>query len=342
MQSTERIDWIDALKGFTIMLVVWGHLNTPYIPEAIIYSFHMPLFFVISGYLNKNRNNSLGKTVKSKGKALLIPYLIFATLSVPVGVAMNYVSGEGISASTIVLNFLFLNGNVGWNSPIWFLVVLFLVEVAFWFYNRSNTKGLIFISVFVLGFLAALTAIRYPFGLQIVLWGLVFFIVGNWLKNKEIIKLLSLNTERYLLSTLAFVGVGLTFGVVLNGRISLYHNEVFNYAFFMVSAIAGSIALILIFSKIGNSKILNFYGKNTLLILATHYFFLLGYQTVDKFIFDLTYLSEPSLLISGSLAIVTIIIYYPLSLFVNKYMPFLLGDFSTLRINKFKSNSVQS
>ena len=63
--NPERIKWIDSLKGFAILLVVFAHVAERYYkfdlaPSAtpvfqtvfnVIYSFHMPLFFIISGYL---------------------------------------------------------------------------------------------------------------------------------------------------------------------------------------------------------------------------------------------------------------------------------------------------
>lgn len=62
--GTKRETWLDGLKGFAILLVILGHVLSGYLdagtfPEAYygfyylrtwIYSFHMPLFFVISGY----------------------------------------------------------------------------------------------------------------------------------------------------------------------------------------------------------------------------------------------------------------------------------------------------
>ena len=54
----KRLDYIDKLRGFAIILVVLGHLYLPNTKEGnlhpmaeMIYSFHMPLFFFISGYL---------------------------------------------------------------------------------------------------------------------------------------------------------------------------------------------------------------------------------------------------------------------------------------------------
>ena len=53
----ERLIWIDILKGLGILTVVFAHC---YIPDEllkkIIYTFHMPLFFLISGYLHKTNS----------------------------------------------------------------------------------------------------------------------------------------------------------------------------------------------------------------------------------------------------------------------------------------------
>ena len=45
----DRIILIDIAKAITIFLVIWGHISTGSALEKFLYSFHMPLFFVISG-----------------------------------------------------------------------------------------------------------------------------------------------------------------------------------------------------------------------------------------------------------------------------------------------------
>lgn len=64
MNEKNRIEWIDCCKGFAIMLVVIGHLADGYLNAGLyaehtdfmnriyntIYSFHMPLFFILSGF----------------------------------------------------------------------------------------------------------------------------------------------------------------------------------------------------------------------------------------------------------------------------------------------------
>ena len=71
-----RNEYIDWLKGFAIILVVLGHCWT--LDRGLfwlIYRFHMPLFFCISGYLFNNKRN-FKDFLKIKLKTLIIPYMI--------------------------------------------------------------------------------------------------------------------------------------------------------------------------------------------------------------------------------------------------------------------------
>lgn len=49
MDKIKRIDWIDVAKGVGIFLMVMGHTSMPDAVNRWIYSFHMPLFFLLSG-----------------------------------------------------------------------------------------------------------------------------------------------------------------------------------------------------------------------------------------------------------------------------------------------------
>lgn len=95
----KRIQYIDAIKGFAILLVVMGHVlawNFPHdvsiqfedsqsvnvimggVVFQLIYSFHMPLFFLVSGYLSGGKELNcfvlIRKEITGKVKRLLIPY----------------------------------------------------------------------------------------------------------------------------------------------------------------------------------------------------------------------------------------------------------------------------
>ncbi|TAK33706.1 MAG: hypothetical protein EPO21_12150 [Chloroflexota bacterium] len=80
----KRLFNIDALKGFAILLVVLGHAIQPNDPShdstiafRVIYSFHMPLFMFLSGYLAWDRRLSLVK----KAITLLVPFVSWYCIS---------------------------------------------------------------------------------------------------------------------------------------------------------------------------------------------------------------------------------------------------------------------
>jgi fucose 4-O-acetylase-like acetyltransferase len=73
-----RIFWIDFAKVLGIIMVVMGHMQLEENIINIIFSFHMPLFFFLSGFIDKNRN--IKQTVGIAIKTLLIPYCLLLQL----------------------------------------------------------------------------------------------------------------------------------------------------------------------------------------------------------------------------------------------------------------------
>lgn len=66
--------WVDFLKGLAIILVVIGHNANDDIKE-FIYSFHMPLFFIMSGFLFSPK--PIKQYFRKSVKRLVIPYIAF-------------------------------------------------------------------------------------------------------------------------------------------------------------------------------------------------------------------------------------------------------------------------
>lgn len=76
MLQKKRLNWVDWAKTFGIFLVVFGHSFNPSSSEwswelellNLIYSFHMPLFFFLSGYLFKVKETNFGDYLWGGGK----------------------------------------------------------------------------------------------------------------------------------------------------------------------------------------------------------------------------------------------------------------------------------
>ena len=78
VNKKERIVWIDQLRAIAMFFVVLGHVALPKEVQSVIYSFHMPLFFIISGLtLNdeKIRRTPMKEYIWNKFQKLMIPYL---------------------------------------------------------------------------------------------------------------------------------------------------------------------------------------------------------------------------------------------------------------------------
>ena len=76
MEQKRHIEWIDSLKGLAIILVVLGH-NTGGENDAyhFFYTFHMPLFFLISGFLFSMKPPL--EYLERSFRHLMVPYIAF-------------------------------------------------------------------------------------------------------------------------------------------------------------------------------------------------------------------------------------------------------------------------
>ena len=72
MMASLRNANLDALRGLAIILMIIGHVQTPF--RDFIFSFHMPLFFFISGYLYKEK--TLNEVLERNFKKVILPYLV--------------------------------------------------------------------------------------------------------------------------------------------------------------------------------------------------------------------------------------------------------------------------
>lgn len=132
-----RISWIDFAKGIAILLVVFGHIS--FLPSPIlgvIYSFHMPLFFFLSGVLLFRRQEAFRSFALKKTRTLIGPYYVFLALQ-------SIVFYTALMAGFHHAGHYFPGwGSLAGMSELWFLFVLFFIQLMlFPVYNsRGNSK----------------------------------------------------------------------------------------------------------------------------------------------------------------------------------------------------------
>ena len=136
--NTKRISYIDMAKGIGIILVVYGHLG--FASESVltwITSFHMPLFFILSGMLLSHTNSvtySMKDFISKKAKALLTPYFTFSFLSILFSAILDFSTFTAYLPDALMQTFSFYGISV-----LWFLPALFFGETIF-LWLRKHTS----------------------------------------------------------------------------------------------------------------------------------------------------------------------------------------------------------
>lgn len=276
-QTKKRIEYLDIARGIAIILMVIGHVVSGY-KRAIIFSFHMPLFIIISGFFFKSGRN-IKEEIVNIIKKLIIPYIVSIII---VHIVRIFVIGEKLSILNILEQMIFAYSNkktffqnIETVGVLWFIPFLAMCKIVFWSINKvsKNNEGLkacLCIICTMIGILLAKMEIYLPWSFDIVLASIIFYYIGYLMKKYEILERI-LENYKILLCILVLYIVGAKFGYI-ELAIRKYPFGLICY----ITAISGTIIVFKI-SKIIESvsktitKILCWYGKNSMYILCTHF-----------------------------------------------------------------------
>ena len=128
--SASRINWIDSLKLIGMFYIYLGHLgNDAGKLYLFVFSFHVPLFFFISGIVFKGSRtkNDLLLNTKKTFLSIIVPYIAFSLIGVTFLVIKNQIPAEEVS-KMLRECFRGIRNNVPLGS-LWFLPCLFVVII---------------------------------------------------------------------------------------------------------------------------------------------------------------------------------------------------------------------
>ena len=150
-REKKRLVWVDAAKGAVILLVLLGHAPRLVMREQyagidfmyfFIYTFHMPLFFFLSGIVygynaEKQRKKSCAVFLKEKIRVLLIPWLSFTILLYALVCLGNFLpgvsgllsgSGMAVMGTDIYLTEC-IRGMNPYSTHLWYIYTLFFIQL---------------------------------------------------------------------------------------------------------------------------------------------------------------------------------------------------------------------
>ena len=285
-----RIQYIDRLKGFTMLLVVMGHIYyfTYSHSESIwfkgISSFHMPLFMFLSGMLIYKKNlpycYSFSQLLK-KVLMFILPMIVF-------GMCFTFFFANVHSYDDIIFEvvaFLFSPAKNGY----WYLVSLsiFYISMQLFRFNRSNTfvwdivLSVFVYCIFLLGWKMT-TQVGNLFCLLNCTDFYPFFILGYFTRKYDVVEFVKQNN---IIFTIAIIG----YLILFNRDWGFHAINTLSERF--VIRLCAIIAIVMLFVWRENKfsyieKKLSYVGRNTLDIYVLHYFIVcnINLVTVDRWL----------------------------------------------------------
>lgn len=288
LNCKSRFFWIDIAKGIAIILMIIGHTVTlgGYLRNWI-FSFHMPLFFLLSGYTIQTVSwEKMGKATIKDYKRLIVPVLVMRGINAVVNIVID---GIGLKASIIdnISRILWGNGNDyirGGRTQflglgvIWFLIALFWSKL---FYRlllhiQDKYRILLLICFSGLGMYIG-KQVRLPQCLDIIPVAMLFMEGGYSFrkykdKMKEKVKR-NLRTIVYILTVSLWIWLACIKRIYIEIAVRQYPC----YFICIIVAFIGCFCM-LEFSMLiekqqihFNSRFLSFVGQNSLDLLCIHH-----------------------------------------------------------------------
>ena len=135
-----RVLYIDIVKGFCIIWVVWFHTLHPRFVDAY---YHVPFFFFIAGFYLTNNPDFIAK----RFQRLIVPYMKWFIAMYPFWILLHYWDYRTLSNfnwNAILYLFRISDGRfIAWNGPLWFLPVLFILSVLTYCLNKIKYRNYI-------------------------------------------------------------------------------------------------------------------------------------------------------------------------------------------------------
>ncbi len=341
-RKRKRIELIDLAKAITIFLVILGHSTDNYdtsMFRRVLYSFHMPLFFLLAGMSIKpvliEGFQGWKKFLKKNILALIVPFLLWGLIYAPFSCReipkLLYASWKSLTA-------------FGTLTSLWYLAAFFVARVLSQITVSSIMKvgqekvrlycGLSSVPFLAVGLLLPYLEGGYPWCFDVALVATGFVLLGISLRNPLLI--LAQQKGWVLLAVLAISTVLFCFGTVMLGDdfplMLMCGAQYGNKLLFLFDSFAGSmmiLSLTMILARIAREGIhpfslgmITFIGQYTMGIFLVHKNLL--QQLIVPFVGSLM---PPSLLLYIISALITLVISMGICVVIRAYVPQILGQF---------------
>lgn len=288
-----RIVWIDNARAIAIFFIVLGHINTNGQFCNYLNSFHVPLFFFISGLTFSTHDKPL-VFLKKKVKRILVPYWCFSLISIGIYMLLGRFAAQRLEGDDYYIMSLWQciygmlygsrgNGFLNWNRPMWFLPCLFSLLVISYLIGRFIFRGKnkkVFAAIMLVLCLSLFAVMYYrgifpllPFGLTQAASASPFFALGimTRLLADDYGEKIKLKIGWRIALSVALIAAGAYVNTRNTIIVGFSYNQFGRFWIYLLSATL-SIFGWCIFSGLFRLRAVEYVGNNTMPILVMHKF----------------------------------------------------------------------
>ncbi|MBO4723436.1 MAG: acyltransferase [Muribaculaceae bacterium] len=316
MAAKERIAYIDFMKGLCIILVVAFHIDTtafgvPY--GYMLQQFRIPMYFFLSGLFFKLYDGFFD-FARKKINNIIVPLILFLIIGAIYYFCRNLIGSHFSVAKALELMPLNPIKN---NTPTWFLVVLFEVNIIYYLLQKFLPRWLTIVAALLLsvvGYAVVQAGYNLILYFDIALVAMPFFVLGSESK-----KLGLLEKGPHMAVRVVFAIVVAVILFFFSQRINMLHRVYPSYFRLYLLPALSIMSLLFLCQYIKRPvPIITYLGRYSIMVLGTHYFLILPLRAV---IFKLM----PSLAnASWSFLIVLVFVLaveFPVIYILKKYLP---------------------
>ncbi len=269
--KSKRISFVDIAKAFAIIFVIIEHCkqNNTMEVRTWICSFHMPLFWILSGLtFSSKKYKTYFSFVKSRVKALLIPYYILS-LMLLASCTVVFLSFDPAYIVQRIESIFIAKRLSDYYYSMWFIPSLFFSVLIYYFIDKKiKNKYVLF------GISISMTALQYfifknikgfYYSIDTIPVVISFLIVGKLLKDFIFSEM---SKKKIAVICLVSLIINLISCYFNTGLISYYDGEIQNPVLLYISSVSGSLFVIFVSKLINKFSILEYLGKYTLIIYA--------------------------------------------------------------------------
>lgn len=285
-EKKDRLNCIDIVRGIAMISIVLGHLGNP-ILNRVVFTYHLPVFFLISGYFLRD-NSSYKDFIIKKIKTLIVPYIFSCFLVICSAVIINLLFENGFETKRLIKKWIFASfygAGDNYTEPftivaigaLWFLLATFwgIITLRALLECKWQMRLLVVIALTIIGYVTARLLFWFPFSIQSGCCALFYMYLGYILRRIKEEKILTEISIEIKTVFLIFVFMDWVSFIVGFKSFWLVHFDIGRGFTDIVASLCGSY-IILIFSKFLDDKIhmlgngLAYLGRYSIIFLTAH------------------------------------------------------------------------